>query len=141
MRKALLLILLAGCGKDPAAATTSPVDLPFQDLGSFDYKERMKLPDEATRWSGKLVRATGFINPTNQARSLTTFLLVKDRSSCCFGKRPQTNHYIEVKLRAGQTIDYKTDPVTIAGVLRVEERWDGDWPLGLYWMTDAEVAK
>lgn len=130
------LLLLAGCDRGPEAEA-----LPFQTLGGFEYKSRMKLPDEVTRWSGRLVRATGFLNPTSQARDLTGFLLVKDRSSCCFGKRPQDNHYINVKLKEGRKADYTTDPVTIEGVLKVEERWDGDWPLGLYWMEEAEVAK
>jgi hypothetical protein len=26
-------------------------------------------------------------------------------------------------------------------VLKVEDRWDGDWQLGLYWMEGAEVIK
>jgi hypothetical protein len=137
MRRLALLALLAGC--EPAAPPAA--ELPFLELGAFEYKEKMKLPETATRWHAKTVRATGFINPTAQARDLTAFFLVKDRASCCFGKRPQTNHYIDVKLRAGQKIGYTTDPVTVQGVLQVEERWDGDWPLGLYWMENAEVVK
>lgn len=138
MRKPLLLLLLAGCdGAPPPAAVQQ---LPFMDLGAFDYKEKMALPETATRWHAKEVRATGFINPTTQARDLTHFYLVKDRASCCFGKRPQLNHYIDVKLKSGQKIGYTTDPVTVQGVLQVEERMDGDWPLGVYWMEGAEVV-
>ena len=136
MRKLSLFLILTGC--EPAAPAAQ--ELPFPDLGAFDYKEKMKLPETATRWDAKAVRATGFINPTAQARDLTAFFLVKDRASCCFGKRPQMNHYIDVKLKPGQKIGYTTDPVTVQGVLHVEERWDGDWPLGLYWMEGAEVV-
>jgi hypothetical protein len=136
MKRLLWIVLLTGCPRPPAAEP-----LAFQTLGSFEYKDKMKLPDDVTRWSGRLVRASGFMNPTSQARNLTTFLLVKDRASCCFGKRPQINHYIEVKLRPGATADYASDPVTIQGVLKVEDRWDGDWQLGLYWMEGAEVLK
>ena len=32
-------------------------------------------------------------------------------------------------------------PVTVQGILQVEDRWDGDWQLGLYWMEGAEVVK
>ncbi len=137
MRKLFVLVVLAGCDK-----VAGPAELPFQTLGGFDYKERMKLPGDVTEWSGRRVRATGFINPTSQARDLTTFWLVKDRGSCCpFGKRPQINHYIEVRLKTGRKADYSTDPVTVEGVLTVEDRWDGDWQLGLYWMEDGEVVK
>ena len=131
-----IVLIAAGCSKPPEGAA-----LPLQSLGAFEYKDKMKLPDDITRWNGKLIKATGFINPTSQARNLTKFLLVKDRSSCCYGKQPQINHYVDVKLRPGATADYSTDPVTIQGVLKVEDRWDGDWQLGLYWMEGAEVVK
>ena len=136
MKRLVLLLFLAGCHKAPDAEP-----LQFQTLGAFEYKDKMKLPDDVTRWNGKLVTATGFMNPTSQARNLTGFLLVKDRSSCCFGKRPQINHFIEVSLKPGATADYSTDPVVLRGVLRVDDRWDGDWQLGLYWMEGAEVVK
>jgi hypothetical protein len=129
------LAALASCGK------VGGEELPFQKLGGFEYKEKMELPRDVTEWNGRRVRATGFINPTSQARNLTTFFLVKDRASCCFGKRPQINHYIEVKLKPGGKTDYSTDPVTVQGLLKVEDRWDGDWQLGLYWMEDAEVVR
>jgi hypothetical protein len=133
----LVLAVLASCGKAEAPV---PV-LPLVELGAFEYREKMKLGSEVTSWSGKRVRATGFMNPTSQARNLTTFLLVKDRASCCFGKRPQINHYVEVALKPGQKADYTTDPVTVEGDFAVDDRWDGDWQLGLYWMTGAEVRK
>lgn len=136
MRNLLALVLVAGCTPDVPEAPA----LPFNELGAFEYKEKMALPANITSWNGKIVRATGFMNPTSQARDLTTFLLVKDRASCCFGKRPQINHYIEVKLKPGRTANYSTDAVSVVGRLQVEDRWDGDWQLGLYWMEDAEVV-
>src|ERR1051325_11945622 len=136
--RSLLLVLLAvGCSKPPPEG----LPLAFQDLGGFDYAEKMKLPEQATRWNRKLVKATGFINPLSQPRNLTGFLLVRDRASCCYGKMPQMNHFINVKLKPGSTADYSPDPVTVQGVLVVEERFDGDWPLGVYWMDNAEVLK
>jgi len=110
-RLVFVLMFLGGCSKQ----APEPEPLAFQSLGAFEYTDKMKLPSDVTRWNGKLVKATGFINPTSQARNLTSFLLVKDRSSCCFGKRPQINHYIEVKLRPGATADYSSDPITIQG--------------------------
>lgn len=141
MRNAWILLLLAGCGRDPEAVTPPPaaVDLPFSALGGFDYTEGMPLPAEALAWNGRLVKATGFINPGSQVRGLKRFFLVKDRASCCFGIQPKLNHYAEVGLKEGKAVDYTPDPVTVRGVIRVEERRDGDWVLGLYWMEDAEV--
>jgi hypothetical protein len=129
--------LAAACG-----GSEPPIEvLPLSALGAFEYREKMALGEDVTRWNGRRVRATGFMNPTTQARNLKTFLLVKDRASCCFGKRPQINHYVEVTLKDGLTADYTTDPVTVEGVFQVDDRWDGDWQLGLYWMGDAEVRK
>jgi hypothetical protein len=138
MKRALLVLLLAGCDAKPAP----PVEeLPFMAIGALEYKERMTLPADVVRWNAKRVRASGYLNPDRETRALKRFYLVKDRSSCCFGKRPQLTHYIDVTLKPGRTIDYTTDPVSVEGLFVAEERWDGDWPLGLYWMTDAEVVK
>lgn len=140
MRRIVLALGLGAvsCGRGPD--TGLPV-LPLMELGAFEYTERMVLPKSVTRWSGRRVRAAGFMNPTSQARGLTTFLLVKDRASCCFGRRPQIHHYIEVRLKPGRTADYTTDSVTVEGRFLIEDRWDGDWQLGLYWMDDAEVVR
>ena len=136
-RTAWLFLLLAGCPK----AASEPEALAFQNLGAFEYTDKMKLPEDVTRWNGKLVKATGFMNPLSQTRNLTAFLLVRDRASCCYGKQPQITHYVDVKLKPGEKADYSTEPVTILGTLKVEDRWDGDWQLGLYWIEGAEVIK
>ena len=151
----VLAAAAAGCGKDPEAATKlrpeesksaaeatkSLSELPFKRLGAFEYEDKMKLPEHVTEWSGKRVRVIGFINPGRQVKNLSKFLLVKDLTSCCFGTAPKLNHYIDVKLKPGQTAQYSRDPVTVEGVIIVDDRWDGDWPLGLYWMENAEVVE
>jgi hypothetical protein len=136
-RLVVVLVLFLGCSKK----APEPETLAFQSLGAFDYTEKMKLPVDVAGWNGKYVKATGFINPLSQTRNITSFLLVKDRASCCYGKMPQMNHYISIKLKPGETTNYSTDPVTVRGVIQIEERFDGDWPLGLYWMDGAEVIK
>jgi hypothetical protein len=138
MRRSLLVLILAGCGDPPPAPAP---ELPFQELGGFEHKERMALPENVTKWNGKRVRATGIINPGRQMRDLNHFYLVKDRASCCFGQRPQLNHYLDVTLKPGMTTHALPDPISVIGTLVVEERFDGDWPTGLYWMKDAEVVK
>lgn len=136
----ILLAALAGCSKPPPPEA-APEKLSFETLGSFEYKDKMKLPESVTQWNGKRVRATGFMNPISQTRNLTAFFLVRDRASCCYGKQPQITHYVDVKLKPGVKTDYSTEPVTVQGTLKVEDRWDGDWQLGLYWIEDAEVVK
>lgn len=142
MRRVLVLLLLAGCDrKAPPPPPLPPEKLPFLELGDFDHKEGQPLPDRATRWNGKYVEATGFINPMNETRNLPKFYLVKDRASCCFGKAPQITHFIDVTLRRGQTVNYTTDPVTVRGVLQVGEVRDDDWLAAVYVMKDAELVR
>ena len=149
MRRTLLLLaLIGGCDREAsstdggtAAVAAAPAEVPLMQLGAFDYKEKMALPADVTAWDGKLVKATGFINPGRQVRDLTEFALVKDRASCCFGARPQPNHFVAVTLKPGQKTNYTPDPVSVVGVLRIGERWDGDWLLGVYWIDAGEVVK
>ncbi len=150
----LVLVFVAGCDKPPAPPPTTPPDpakpdvtpappeilaLDPQVLGNFEYKEKMELSADVMKWNNRRVRITGYINPTQQASGITNFLLVKDRSACCFGRRPQINHYIDVTLVKSKT-NYSQDPITIVGTLKIEDRWDGDWQMGLYWIDDGEIA-
>ncbi len=150
----IVLLFVAGCDKPPAPPPASqpgpgkpdvspkPAEIVVLDptlLGNFEYKEKMELSADVMKWNNQRVKITGFINPTQQAQAITNFLLVKDRSACCFGRRPQINHYIDVTLAKGNT-NYSQDPITIVGTLKIEDRWDGDWQMGLYWIDDGEIA-
>ena len=142
-------------GKAPVAPPTTQPDQPKPDvappkppeiltivpqvLGNFEYKQKMELSADVMKWNNKRVKISGYINPTQQAQGITSFLLVKDRSACCFGKRPQINHYIDVTLKKDK-LNYSQDPVTIVGTLKIEDRWDGDWQMGLYWIDDGEIS-
>jgi len=70
-------------------------------------------------------------------------LLVSDNPATAEPRRIITalDGTVEVKLRPGTSADYSSDPITIQGLLKVEDRWDGDWQLGLFWLEGAEVVK
>ena len=135
---------LFSCGKGDSASPVVSKELeklPFLELGAFPYEERMILPEEVMRWKDREVIVTGFMNPMNQTRNIAQFLLVKDRASCCFGRLPQMNHFIDVTLRKGEVIHYTKEPVTIRGVLQIGEVWEEDWLLAVYRMEDGEVVR
>ena len=139
-----ILPLLAGCNGEtppPPPAPGEPARLPFLELGSFPYEEGMELPDGVTRWNRKSVVVTGYVNPMNQTRNIRQFLLVKDRASCCFGKLPQMNHFIEVTLREGEAIHYTKELVTVRGTIQVGEVWEEEWLVSVYRMEDGEVVR
>jgi len=158
-RLLLAVLALASCGRrpegppipSPTVLSATPVATPrpaaapepldFKVLSRFEYREHMDLPSDVKFWNGRRVEVTGFLNPTRQARDIKEFFLVKDRSACCYGARPQLNHFIDVTLKGGKGISYATDAITVVGTLMVEDRWDGDWPMGLYWIEDGEVVR
>ena len=151
MKKVVLLLALAAlasCDRSDAANPTKGgtsaapeiVDIDLLEFGNFDYVERQELPERIRKWHGKKVRAVGFMNPGRQIRDVKEFELVMDRNSCCFGTRPRMNHFSQVVLKDSTTV-YTSDPVTVVGRFEIEEQWDGDWQLGLYWLKDAKVVK
>ena len=140
----LVIVALAGCDRSDAAGSPPAKDelptIEMIEFGDFPYVERMKLPDTVLKWNGRRVRTSGYMNPGREVRGIKEFELVMNRDSCCYGTRPKMNHFFQTILKEGTT-NYTSDPVTVVGRLVIEETWDGDWPLGLYWLKDAVVVK
>ena len=143
----LLAVALSSCDRSDAATSTSKTpasetisDLNMLEFGNFEYVERMKLPDKISQWNGRMISAVGYMNPGRQVRDVKEFELVMNRESCCFGTRPKMNHFFQVTLKEGSTV-YTSDPVTVVGRFVIDEQWDGDWQLGLYWLREARIVK
>lgn len=115
-------------------------DVDMLEFGNFEFVERQELPERVRKWHGKKVRAVGFMNPGRQIRDVKEFELVMNRDSCCYGTRPRMNHFFQVILKDTPTV-YQSDPVTVEGRFEIDEQWDGDWQLGLYWLKEAKVVK
>jgi hypothetical protein len=147
----LIIAALASCDRTDAAndrsakpppkpAAEEVLDVTMTEFGDFEYFERMEIPERIRRWNGKLIRAVGYMNSGRQIRDVKEFELVMNRDSCCYGSRPKMNHFFQTTLKSGST-DYTSEPIAVVGRFVIEERWDGDWPLGLYWLKDAKVVK
>ena len=142
----LALVALASCDRTdaangvPAPKSEEIHEVPMIEFGDFEYVERRELPDHVRKWNGKLIRTTGYMNPGRQIRDVKEFELVKDRDSCCYGTRPKMNHFFQTTLKSGSTV-YTSDPITLVGRFVIDEKWDGDWPLGLYWLNEARIVK
>ena len=147
----LVVVVLASCDRSDAAVDTSGTpktpgadtiaDVDMLDFGNFEFVERKELPERVRKWNGKMIRAVGYMNPGRQVRDVKEFELVMNRDSCCYGTRPKMNHFFQVTLKDGSTTVYVSDPVTILGRFTIDEQWDGDWQLGLYWLKEARVVK
>lgn len=147
----LALVALGSCDRSDAAVDTSGTprtpgadtiaDVDMLDFGNFEFVERKELPERVRKWNGKMIRAVGYMNPGRQVRDVKEFELVMNRDSCCYGMRPKMNHFFQVILKEGSTTVYQSDPVTVVGKFVIDEQWDGDWQLGLYWLKEAKVVK
>jgi len=150
MKKLALLLLLVAplsCDRTDAANGVSGstaheeiADIDMLEFGNFEFVERAPLPERVRRWNGKKVRAVGYMNPGRVIKDVKEFELVMNRDSCCFGMRPRMNHFFQVILSGSPTV-YSSDPVKIVGRFVIDEQWDGDWQLGLYWLKEARVEK
>lgn len=151
---ALLLLLVAplscdrsdaangvpGSSKSGATVHEEIADVEMLNFGNFEFVERAPLPERVTRWNGKMIRAVGYMNPGRQIKDVKEFELVMNRDSCCYGTRPRMNHFFQVTLAGAPTV-YSSDPIKIVGRFVIDEQWDGDWQLGLYWLKEARIEK
>lgn len=62
----------------------------------------------------------GFIRPSTKINGLTAFELLKDNGACCFGGEPAEWDSILVILAPGETIDYSTGLISVAGRLSAD---------------------
>lgn len=141
-RLAPLLLLLPGCDPAPAVQATPAPPADFESLASWTFSEEQRTPPAPiAALHATKVEIRGFIYPPKNPRNLRSFLLTKDRGTCCYGQKAQWTHFIEVTVPEGvDPVQYTTEPLTVVGTLRVEPKFFGDAPDGLYFM-DAEAHR
>lgn len=132
MRK-LALLLLVGCEEPPAPP---PPKADFETLAGWTFAAGSKPPGAIRALHATRVELRGFLYPTKEVRNLRSFILMKDRGTCCFGQKAQWTHFVEVTIPPEkEAIHYTTEPVTLTGTLRVEPRFLDGAPDGLYFMS------
>ena len=84
----------------------------------------------------------GFVYPGDRKEGLSSFILVPDRGTCCFGGQPPLTHMIEVRLEEPNTVDYSLRMRKLGGVLKVDTRKKAISGLdGVYYQLDADYVK
>jgi len=143
-------IVIEGGGSDYSSVT-------FDLLGSFYYEPpalegpdgpagvpviKNQIPTPIKTLNKKRVAVQGFMFPiTREGDKVKTFLLVKDRSLCCFGRTPRMNDKIYVRMREGRTAQNIMDQViTVFGVLEVGEVFDKNDQLRSIYNMEADNA-
>jgi hypothetical protein len=62
----------------------------------------------------------GYMRPSKKINGLTAFELLKDNGKCCFGGEPAAWDSILVLLSPGETVDYSTGLISVAGRLSAD---------------------
>ncbi len=98
------------------------------------------MPSWLKELDGKKIRIRGFMYPTFEPTGIEKFVLARDNQICCFGRDPKVYDLIAIEMKAGKTTNYIPNrPFDVAGTFRIDMFEDGGKPLGLYWISDAEI--
>jgi hypothetical protein len=118
--------------------------LTLEELSSFRYftpgvdDEReavpRRLPARIRALDGVLASVEGFMVPAEfDGETLQSFMLVKTRMVCCFGRVPRLNEWVMVTVPPGLQVFYTPDvPVRVQGRLAVGETQENGLSMGLY---------
>ncbi len=131
-------------GARPGAGQDAVKDITFDNL-KFDIQpgdpfSREMLTEEIEALMERTVRIKGFIRPSFRQTGLTKFVFVRDDQECCFGPGAALYDCILVELATGKSTDFTVRPITIRGVVYVQDFTGPDgntW--AIYRMRDAYV--
>ncbi len=116
-----------------AFAADEAIDVGFDVLAGFEYKEKMELPESVTKFDGKLVNVQGFPRSFDgESEDLKEFWLVSQNCDC--EGQPKWNEMIFCTMPEGMTISIDDEPVRLQGILSVGELWDGEYLVSVYRM-------
>jgi hypothetical protein len=91
-----------------------------------------QIPAEIRALNGRKVALKGFMLPLTVVGGVTTeYLIMRDRSACCYGAVPKMNQWAEVKMPQG-TAPIMDLVVTVYGTLQVGEVREGGYLVAIY---------
>jgi hypothetical protein len=120
--------------------TTKPAEK--ADDAGITKRPKDQIPAPVRALNGKKVSIQGFMIPIKLDKGATkNFLIVKDRSVCCFGRVPRMNEWVSVKMNGDKTTKFIGDqPVTIFGTLEVGEEIVSGEVMSIYRLNADDVA-
>lgn len=101
------------------------------------------VPENVLSLNGKKISVQGFMVPLEvpDAR-VTTFLLVRDKASCCFGGPPKLTHRIYVTMEGDKSAEFFPDDiVTVKGTFKVLGNIIEEDTMALYEMDGESVEE
>ena len=74
------------------------------------WKARRPSQEEIKRLDGRNVDVTGYMFSLDNPQKATRFVLVPSLWGCCYGKPPEVNHVVLIKLPEGYQVKYYGNP-------------------------------
>lgn len=104
--------------------------------------DRGPVPNSAIELNGQKVFIKGYTYPGEKRRNLTSFVMVPDIGSCCFGGQPKLTDMIEVTLDEPLKANYSLRCRKLTGVFKVDNRLKPVTGLGgVYYRLQADGIK
>lgn len=116
---------------DAPSAASGVVPLTFDDLNFPLEKDQpfaeSLLTDKIRGLFGQKIKIRGYIHPSCPFQTgVTSFILVRDDQSCCFGPGAAIYDCIIVKMLPGRSTNFTPKPIAVEGVLKFQEFKDLD---------------
>jgi hypothetical protein len=99
------------------------------------------IPDNVRALDGKRVCISGYMLPIRMENGLVKdFLLLRNQMMCCYGRQPEPNEWVVVKM-AGPGVPGKMDtPLSLYGTLHVGEMFENHVFEGLYQLDGEKIS-
>lgn len=128
-------------------STADYIALGFDRLASFEYDtpdemaqakdsapKRNVIPKEIQALNHSRVALKGFMMPLTMTGEVATeFLMMRDRSACCYGVVPKMNYWVDVHMPKGVK-PIMDRVVTLYGTLKVGEVRENGYLVAIYEM-------
>jgi hypothetical protein len=122
-----LLLAAANFSQAAEAPKRELTPMTFEQIGYWKFVDgKTPIPDDVKKFNGKYVEIKGYMLPVGGGNWCREFLLVPSLFGCCFGRAPEPNHLIFVKMQGKKEAPYHPRPIRIRGTFTAsEERVDG----------------
>ena len=99
--------------------------LRFSSLQMWPYDPKTQLPCPPTilAFSGKRVKAMGFMYPLQTGKDIKCFCLLRTTQTCCYGPRPEFCQYVFIEMKKAVAFE-RLRPVIVTGRFFVDPKPD-----------------
>ncbi len=137
---------LPGIGTATEPLLPGYADVGFEKLAGFDFPltdalvkgtaqptAPGQIPDDVRKLDGERAGIRGFLLPVKMdGGRAVEFLLMRDRSFCCYGAPPRINQWITVRMKDRGVKPVMDQVITVYGTLHVGEMRENGQLVGIY---------